>query len=263
MRGFKSKNIGYYFWHGFVITISLLSIFEFFFEFLPINERIGNEAKIFFMSISFIGFFYEITNSLLSNYYKSNNLIKEIEDGLIISREDRVDSAVLLEIESDLDSFFNTKNGSYHIIIVTNCLKHNEEPYIMSIWKNINRNCKYLYVTPHDDQSFINLLINIFAHKNLGDLSTVYQKVVSNVSHISDKHLFDILPDCFDLCLYCKDINYGISKENAQGFCCYQNELYIANNRNWAFYYPMNKNVINKVYKLYSNEFEKEKILHK
>lgn len=262
MRGIKIKSIGYYFWHGLVITISLLSIFEFFFEFLPIYEKIGNEAKIFFMSISFVGFFYEITNSLLTNYYKSNNLIKEIENGLIISRENRVDSAVLLEMESDLDSFFNTKSGSYHIIIVTNCLKYNEEPYIISIWKNINRNCRYLYVTPHDDQSFITLLINIFANKNLGDLSTVYQKVVSNVSHISDKHLFDILPDYFDLCLYCKDINYSISKENAKGFCCYQNELYTVNNRTWAFYYPMSKNVINKVYKLYFNEFEKEKILH-
>lgn len=157
---------------------------------------------------------------------------------------------------------FGRKNGSYHIIIITACLK-NEGAYVDVVWNNIMNNCKYLYVTPDNDQTFINSIITIFSEKNTRSLPNIYERVVNNISHICEKDIFDVLPDCFDLCLYCKDgARNKISIDGAKGFCCYQDELVCIDNRNYAFYYPMSKNLTKKIFDKYSNAFRKENLLY-
>lgn len=248
--------------HTFVILLSLASFIEAVVGFLPIRTEQELQAKVFFMGLTLIGVFYEITNQLLSTYSKSNNLLEMVKKGLVLSKDTKVESSVLLEIESDLNAAFGTQNGSFHIIIVTACLNPNEEAYTNAIWGNINNNYKYLYITPDDDQVFINSLINIFSKKGYSKkLTDVYEKVIHNISHLSQPDLFTILPDFFDLCLYCKDINGRVSLDGAKGFCCYQNELIPLDNRTVAFYYPLSVKGITNVFKRYSTEFDTERIL--
>lgn len=246
----------------FVILLSFASLVEAVIGFLPIPAEQELQVKVLFIGLTLIGAFYEITNRLLSTYLKSNNLLEMVKKGLILSKDTKLESSVLLEIESDLNAAFGTKNGSFHIIIVTACLNSNEEAYTNAIWSNINNNYKYLYITPDDDQVFINSLINIFSKKGyFKNLTHVYEKVIHNVSHLSNPDLFTVLPDFFDLCLYCKDINGRISIDEAKGFCCYQNELIPLDNRSVAFYYPLSVKGISNVFKRYSTEFDTERIL--
>ena len=158
-RSLQSRIVNYI-WHGFVILLSFASLIEAIFGLLPIPSEHESSVKILFLGLTLIGAFYEIANRLLSSYYKKNNLLEMVENGLILCKDNRVESSVLLEIESDLDAAFNTRKGSYHIIIVTACLNPNEEAYINAIWKNINNGVRYLYVTPESDQEFINSIIN-------------------------------------------------------------------------------------------------------
>lgn len=271
MRNHKIKQIsktsgiriGKIIWHGFVILISLASIIEVIVGFIPVKAEYETSLRFFFMGLTFIGIFYEIVNFLFSSYVQKNNLKSEIEKGLVLSKDNKIDSSVLLEMENDLNAAFGiTGDNTFHIIIVTACVNLNEAAYIDTIWRNINKNYKYLYVTPDSDQDFINSLISIFSQKGFGDLLEVYEKVIQNISHISDKALFNVLPDCYDLCLYFKDVNEKISIDGAKGYCCYQNELISDGDRQYAFYYLVSDKVIKNVFDYYSNEFQKELIYH-
>ena len=260
-RSLQSRIVNYI-WHGFVILLSFASLIEAIFGVFPIPSEHESSAKSLFLGLTLIGAFYEIANRLLSSYYKKNNLLEMVENGLILCKDNRVESSVLLEIESDLDAAFNTRKGSYHIIIVTACLNPNEEAYINAIWKNINNGVRYLYVTPESDQEFINSIISIFLQKGYDKkIPNVYRKIVDNISHISYSEVFDILPECFDLCLYCKDQNGHISAEGAKGFCSYQDELIHLNGRSFSFYYPLSTQGIGRVFNRFSNEYDKEHIL--
>lgn len=264
MREIKQKrNFSYYLWHFFVIMITIASLLEVIISFIPISQEHETASKVFFMSLTIIGFFYEVMERLLSNFTQKNNLLDMIDSGLILSRTERIESSVLYEIETDLDSAFKSINGSYHIIVVTACLDSNEDPFINAIWNNIKDNrCKYLYITPDDDQTFINSLVNKFNDKAKSiNTSDIYKQVVNSISHIRDEKLFNVLPDSFDLCIYCKDINGVISVKDAKGFCCCQNENINTKEGGHSFYYPMSKHNINRVYECYNKEFEKERIL--
>ena len=250
-------------WHIFVFILSFASLAEVAFEFLPREAAKGESSKIFFMALTLTGFNYEIVNSLFIIYFRNNNLEDKIKQGLKLSTDNRIESSLLLEIESDLDSEFSTKDGTYHIIIVSACFDLSEEPFINAIWRNINHNVRYLYVTPEDDQTFINSLISIFIKKGYSsDLTKVYSKVTHSISHICNPELFDVLPEGFDLCVYCKDNNRHIVPEGALGFCCYQSELIRDdfNQHTYAFYYRLSKNGIFKVYNRFSGEFDAERI---
>lgn len=256
-------RIGKIIWHGFVILISLTSMIEVIVGFIPVEATYENNLRLFFMGLTFIGVFYEIVNSLFSSYVQKNSLKSQIETGLVLSKDNRVESSVLLEMENDLNATFGiTGENTFHIIIVTACVNLNEAPYIDTVWRNINKNYKYLYVTPDSDQDFINSLISIFSQKGFGNLLEVYEKVIQNISHISDKAIFNVLPDCYDLCLYFQDTNDKISIEGAKGYCCYQNELVRDGDRQYAFYYSVSDKVINNVFQYYSNDFQKELICH-
>lgn len=258
----KKRNLANLIWHCFIFLLSIGSLAEVIFGFLPIPAESEVVVKVFFMGLTLIGFFYEITDHLTSSYFNKNNLEEMVKKGLTLSKQNRVESAVLLDIENDLDETFGTNKGSFHIIIVTACLNQNEAAYINAIWKNINNNVKYLYVTPDDDQSFINSLIRIFSEKGYNeDIVKVYQQVVHNISHVSRPELFDILPENYDLCIYCKDNNKRISIEGALGFCCFQDELYRIGNHTYTFYYPLGKGEVSKVFNRFAREFDKERIL--
>lgn len=232
-------------------------IFGFFIDF---NEM--PQFRAFFMSLTLIGTSYGIINYLLSEFFKENNLETRIETGLVLSQEARIESAVLLKIENDLDAEFGINKGNYHIIIVTSCFKLNESTYINAIWKNINSNVKYLYITPDSDQDFINSFIEIFKKNRVGsDLTSIYKRVTNSISHMSKKELFEILPNCYDMCIYCLDKNGQISSDDARGFCCYQNEMIDISERKYAFYREMSKEEINKVFSKYSLVFTAERIL--
>lgn len=249
-------------WHGVVILLSFASMIEAVFGFLPVPHGHEANVKTFFMGLTLIGAYYEIVNRLLATYYKKNNLLEMVENGLLLSKDNRVESSVLLEIESDLDAAFNTRKGTYHIIIVTACLNPNEIAYINAIWNNINNGVRYLYITPNSDQDFINSIISIFLHKEFNvKVPTIYRKVAKNISHISYPDLFDILPECFDLCIYCKDQNGHISVEGAKGFCSYQDELIQLNGQSFSFYYPLSKLGISRVFNRFSDAYDTEHIL--
>lgn len=258
----KKKNLANLMWHSFIFLLSIGSLAEVIFGFLPISSENEVVVKVFFMGLTLIGFFYEVINHLISSYFEKNNLEEMIKNGLTLSEEERVESAVLMDIENDLDKAFGTNKGAFHIIIVTACLNQSEAAYIDAIWKNINSNVKYLYITPDDDQRFINSLIGIFAEQGYGDdIVKVYQRVVHNISHLCRPELFDVLPDNFDLCIYCKDNNKKISVEGAIGYCCFQNNQYRVGNKTYTFYYPMGEGEISKVFNQFAKEFEEERIL--
>lgn len=248
-------------WRAVIAFLSVSSLAEVVFGFLPISKELETSFKSFFMGITLIGFFYLIVDYMIRHYVKNYNLSKEIEKGLLLSKEDRFEASQLLEIENDLDKAFSSKTKScYHIIILSACFDE-EDKFINVIWKNINKKCKYLYVTPNSDQEFINLLVNYFSKRRHNKLYDVYNTVVSNISHICEKRFFNMLPEKFDMCIYCKDVNNNISSKNAKGFICFQNDNILLSGEKYAFYYPLSQTVINRVVESYSDKFGEERIL--
>ena len=254
----KIKNVIF---HAFIFIIMFGSLAEVIFGFLPIPSTNEPVVKTFFMGLTLISVFYETVNMLISSYFKKYNLDKMVKDGLILSKQDRVESSVLFDIENNLDETFGRINGSYHIIIVTACLNPKEAAYIHAIWNNINNNVKYLYVTPDSDQDFTNSFINMFIQNGFKDnIYKVYQRVAHNISHVSYPDIFEILPDNFDLCLYCRDIHEKATAEDAVGFWCFQDELYHIGNRGYSFYYRLGQREILKVFERFADEFDVKKI---
>lgn len=249
-------------WHALIIVITFGSLAEVIIGFLPIESVNGTVSKLFFMGITLIGFFYEIINHLISSYFNKYNLEDMVRNGLLLSEQNRVESAVLYDIESNLDHSFGVLNGSYHIIIVTACFNPNERPYIHAIWENINNDVKYLYITPDNDKFFINSFINMFLQNGIEtDIVAVYQKVVHNIFHLSRPEIFEILPENFDLCVYCKDRNEKINIDGALGFWCFQNEKIEIEKRTYFFYYRLGEREIRRIFGSYAREFDTEKML--
>lgn len=260
-RSFMKRNrVGNIIWHTFVWIITGASIAEVVFGFIPVEEGLGTGIKVFFMGLSLIGFFYEIVSHLFSRFESKNDLSQIIERCLILSKDDRLPDSRILEIESDLDSFFNCTNGEYHIIVISSCVDTNEYPYMKTIWDNINSNVRYLYITPDTDQDFINKLISLFIKKGFSDLSTVYKIVVEKISHISSPRLFDILPREYDLCVYLKDQNNRISNAEWHGFFSSRG-IADQDSKLVFYYYPISSELFNRIYSKYSNSFSEERII--
>jgi hypothetical protein len=255
------KTILHYLWRAFIAFLSIASFVEVIFGFLPISKGSETYYKLFFMGITLIGFFYLIVDYMIRHYVKNYNLSKEIEKGLMLSQEDRYEASYLLEIESDLGNAFNSKKmNGYHIVIFTACFDE-EDKFLNVIWKNINKKCKYLYITPNSDQEFINLLVYSFSKKKHNKLYDVYNTVVSNISHVCEKDFFNALPEKFDMCIYCKDVNNNISSLDAKGFIRVQNENVYFSDEKYAFYYPLSQTVINRIIHTYSEKFDEDRIL--
>ena len=247
-------------WHIFVWLISIASIIEVIIGFIPISGELETGLKIFFMGVAFVGLFYEIINHLFNRFEAHNDLNRILENGLLLSKDDRIPDYRILEIENDLDTFFNYKKGSYHIVVISACIDTNEYLYMKTIWNNINKGVQYLYVTPATDQGFINELISLFSQEQFGNLSTIYKMVIDRISHISKPELFEILPSEFDMCIYLKDYNNQISNIDGRGFFSVYGVRDI-DNRVIYYYYPITDELLNKIYNKYANSFYSERII--
>ena len=258
------KKFGSYVKHILVISLTVFSLLEVIIGFLPFKEEESLMVKVFFMGLTIIGVFYEIVDALFSDFTKKNNLSEQINQGLIIQKERRFGASVLLDLESNLSTKLKGDNSTeYRIIIVTSCLRLNEYPYVKAIWNNIRNNCKYMYITPDDDQKFINSFIDIFSSQSVGDIDIIYQTVTKQISHICDGHIFDILPECYDMCIYYGIKNGHIDFNNARGFACYQNEAHSigASELDTTYYVPLSGRQIEKIIDIYSARFTTEKIM--
>ncbi len=241
-------------------AISLFSLFEVIFGFLPFDEFSENNARIFFMGITLIGFFFDVVSILFDRFESKNDLNSIINSGLILSQDGRIPDSRILEIENDLDHFFNCTNASYHIIVISSCVDTNENPYMKTIWNNINGNTQYLYVTPATDQEFINEIITLFSTNKFDDLTNVYQNVIEKVSHYSEPQLFRILPHDFDFCVYLKDSNNQLSTSGAKGYYSMLS-MKDQEDRIVSYYYPMPEELVMRICKKYSKLFSEERII--
>ena len=257
MRKNKHRKVsaGKIIWHLFVIALSVASLVGF----IPCSADSQSAIRLLFMGFTLIGAFYEVVNYLFADFKSKNNLEKYINEGLSISKEDRIDEMTLFQIENNLDNTFEVANGQYHIIIISSCVS-NEGYYINAMWKNISRGVKYLYVTPDNDQDFINTLIGIFLDSRKGNPTEIYKLVTSHISHICEKELFVALPETFDLWLGLLDKNHRISMDSYKGYVCFSAKTTEYGSQ--YLYASVSKGVVERIFNRYNNCFEMERLLH-
>lgn len=205
-----------------------------------INEIIPFIAvfSIFCMAWSFIwdrklDYLYSQVESFeskyLDNFMKEKNLLKEL---LVaeLSKPELTESRLLYDFEMNLDHSLSLRRnrGDYaQIYVVTNDVDVENDKFGKAICKNIIDDHQYVYLTPLEDEVFIEKLRETLFRVIPNDINKFLFEtaIYKNIRHIQNIDFFKILPDYSDMVIYQQKQPAQLSSRpgNLHGFYSFQN----------------------------------------
>lgn len=182
-----------------------------------------------------------------TNFANKNGEAQEEFKNILIaamSKTPFVESRILFEHETHLADFLSLKenNGEYaQIYVITNDAKVESENFGIPICENIINNHQYVYITPFEENKFIEKLRKaLFQTKNHSIDKTLLEAAIQkNIRHIQSEELFKFLPEYSDIVIYQKkaQVTYNTRNTVIHGFYSFQNGSTSDNSEVGCYYY--------------------------
>lgn len=195
---------------------------------------------------------------------------KELKGLLVaeLSKPQLIESKILFEHETNLIKYLSLRQSSSdyaQIYVITNDVEVENDDYGDVICTNIINNHQYVYMTPFEENAFMEKLCETLFQKiphNI-DKSLLGAAIQKNIRHIQNKDFFKILPESSNMVIYQKKQQIAYNDRNAvlHGFYSFQNGPIRYHDINSYFYNTMTYELASKIVNYIENlTKEKEKI---
>lgn len=168
-------------------------------------------------------------SDFVNNFLEVGGELKEL---LVaeLSKPQLVESRILFEYETDLTNYLSLKTDSSEyaqIYVITNDVGVENDDFGDVICKNIINNHQYVYITPFEENTFMEKLCETLFRTipdNI-DISLLDAAIHKNIRHIQNEDFFKILPEYSDMVIYQKRQNIAYNSRNSvlHGFYSFQN----------------------------------------
>lgn len=234
-------------------VIAVLSTFYMVWSFAWDKKANGMYKRISEYESEFINDYFDERKELRDLLEKE---LRELKELLVadLSKPPLIESRILFEHEMDLSNYLSLKpNTSEYaqIYVITNDAGVENDNFGDAICENIINNHQYVYMTPFEEEIFIEKLCEtLFKTIPEGiDKSFLNAAIKKNVRHIQNKKFFEMLPEYSDMVIYQKKKQVSINHSNdiIYGFYSFQNGSNSLQGISTYFYNEMTKELALKV----------------
>lgn len=182
--------------------------------------------------------------------------LRELKELLVVdlSKPPLIESRILFEHETDLSNYLSLKSNTSEyaqIYVITNDAGVENDDFGDAIRENIINNHQYVYMTPFEEETFMEKLCDTLFKTIPKDIDKSFldAAIKKNVRHIQNKNFFEMLPEYSDMVIYQKkkQVSFNSSNDIIYGFYSFQNGSNSFQGINTYFYNEMTKELAIKI----------------